>query len=65
MRRYLTFDIAVHWSAEDDNLQCKECGLIGIDWGSVSYHLEEQFMELGADVDIIIKQKGKQNETND
>ena len=53
MRRYLTFNITVH-NCQEEDMKCKKCGLIGIDWGSVAYHLEEEFLELGADVAVKI-----------
>ena len=53
MRRYLTFTIRVHRCLEED-MKCKKCGLIGIDWGSVEYELETELLELGADVNVKI-----------
>ena len=53
LRRYLSFDITVHTCHEED-MTCKKCGLIGIDWGSVEYTLSEKFLELGAEVDVKI-----------
>ena len=57
LRRYLSFSITVHYDRgemSDEDMNCKKCGLIGIDWGSVEYTLSEEFLELGAEVDVKI-----------
>ena len=57
LRRYLSFDITVHLDRgemSDENMYCKKCGFLGIDWDSVEYTLEEEFLGLGADVNVRI-----------
>ena len=53
MRKYITFKLTVRDDHEED-MSCSKCGLISIDWGSVEYHLEEEFKYIGADVDVRI-----------
>ena len=57
LRRYLSFDITVHYDRgemSNEDMNCKKCGLIGIDWESVEYTLYEEFLELGFEVDVKI-----------
>ena len=69
LRRYLSFDITVHYDRgemSNEDMKCKKCGLISIDWGSVEYTLSEEFLELGAEVDVKITptNKGDNNDNS-
>ena len=58
LRRYLSFSVTVHFDRgemSDKDMNCKKCGLIGIDWGSVEYTLSEEFLDLGAQVTVRIE----------
>tara|TARA_Y100000310_G_scaffold19497_1_gene19130 strand:- start:203 stop:445 length:243 start_codon:yes stop_codon:yes gene_type:complete len=69
LRRYLSFQVEVHYDRGEmshEDMNCKKCGLIGIDWDSVAYSLEEEFLDLGAQVTVRIEpiNKGDNNDNN-